>query len=153
MFLFLSTQVHAFEFSSTYKNPFLVSLHRFLSSKWGFDAVYNRFINQPILQGAYNITFSLIDKGLLEVAGPTGGSQLTSRLGAMLARVQTGSVPQYAAFMLVSFFFFLLMVDNLDQLSGLFASCVLPTNGACAGPEKFKLHLEPLICAPVATFY
>lgn len=63
--------------------------------------MYNRLINQPLLKGAYNITFSLIDKGLLEVAGPTGGGKLTYRLGILLARFQTGNVYDYAAFILL----------------------------------------------------
>lgn len=52
--------------------------------------MYNRLVNQPLLKGAYNITFSLIDKGVLEVAGPTGGGKLTYALSRQLARVQTG---------------------------------------------------------------
>jgi hypothetical protein len=62
--------------------------------------VYNRLVNQPLLKGAYNITFSLIDKGVLEVAGPTGGGKLTYALGRQLARVQTGWAPEYAIFIL-----------------------------------------------------
>lgn len=54
-----------------------------------------------MLKGAYNITFSLIDKGLLEVAGPTGGGKLTHRLGTLLARCQTGNVYEYAAAILL----------------------------------------------------
>lgn len=54
-----------------------------------------------MLKGAYNITFSLIDKGILEVAGPTGGGKLTYRLGILLARFQTGNVYDYAAFILL----------------------------------------------------
>jgi len=50
----------------------LLSTYRFLSHKWGFDTVYNYFINKPLLVGSYNVPFSLIDKGLLEIAGPTG---------------------------------------------------------------------------------
>lgn len=52
--------------------------------------MYNRLLNEPLLKGAYNVTFSLIDKGILEVAGPTGGGKLTYSLGRQLARVQTG---------------------------------------------------------------
>jgi proton-translocating NADH-quinone oxidoreductase chain L len=75
--------------------------YRFLSYKWGFDTVYNQFINKPLMEGAYNVTFSLIDKGLLEVAGPTGLSRQTIVLGRLLASAQTGRVYDYAGFMLI----------------------------------------------------
>lgn len=75
--------------------------YRFFSFKWGFDTVYNQFVNRPLMEGAYNITFSLIDKGLLEVVGPTGLGRQTILAGRRLAAVQTGRVYDYAGFMLV----------------------------------------------------
>jgi len=54
------------------------------------------------MKGAYNITFSLIDKGLLEIAGPTGLGRQTILLGRLLASVQTGRAYDYAGFMLSS---------------------------------------------------
>jgi proton-translocating NADH-quinone oxidoreductase chain L len=75
-------------------------VYRFLSHKWGFDTVYNQYINQPLMEGAYNITFSLIDKGLLEITGPTGLGRVTILTGRLLARVQTGRAYDYAGLML-----------------------------------------------------
>jgi hypothetical protein len=75
--------------------------YRFLSYKWGFDTFYNQMLNRPLMEGAYNITFSLLDKGVLEVAGPTGLGRLTILLGRLLTAVQTGRVYDYAGFMLV----------------------------------------------------
>lgn len=88
--LFFSEFKHSKELSCIYNYVLLVSAHRFLSSKWGFDIVYNRLVNQPILKGSYNVTFSLIDKGVLEVVGPTGSGKLTTKLGRQLVRAQTG---------------------------------------------------------------
>jgi hypothetical protein len=65
------------------------------------------------MEGAYNITFSLIDKGLLEVAGPTGLGRQTIVLGRLLAAVQTGRVYDYAGFMLVALCFAMLFVNSL----------------------------------------
>jgi hypothetical protein len=53
------------------------------------------------MEGAYNITFSLIDKGLLEFAGPTGLGRQTIVFGRLLASAQTGRVYDYAGFMLI----------------------------------------------------
>jgi len=60
---------------------------------------------------AYNTVFSLIDKGLLEVAGPTGLGLSTLRIGRFFTRFQTGLVYDYAAFMLVALLFASLAVN------------------------------------------
>jgi len=64
------------------------------------------------MEGAYNITFSLIDKGLLEVAGPTGLGRQTILLGRVLASVQTGRVYDYAGFMIFFLCFGLLFFTS-----------------------------------------
>lgn len=61
-------------------------------------------MNQPLLRGAYNITFSLIDKGILEVAGPTGGGKLSYKIGNALARMQTGYAYDYAGFIITALY-------------------------------------------------
>ncbi len=91
----------------------LRAAYRFLTFKWGFDTVYNRLINQPLIEGAYNITFSLIDKGLLEVAGPTGLGKASMQLGRTLIKTQTGRVYDYAAFMLAGLYLALVFTSLL----------------------------------------
>jgi hypothetical protein len=65
------------------------------------------------MEGAYNVTFSLIDKGLLEVAGPTGLGRQTILIGRLLSAVQTGRAYDYAGFMLVALYFALLGMNFL----------------------------------------
>jgi proton-translocating NADH-quinone oxidoreductase chain L len=98
-----------------------LQLYRFFSLKWGFDAVYNRFINKPLLQGAYNIPFSLIDKGVLEQFGPTGLGKVAVALGHRLTMAQTGYVADYAAVLLLA----ALLCAVVFVLSGLSGAVVL----------------------------
>jgi hypothetical protein len=63
--------------------------------------VYNRFGNRPLLLGAYNVIFTLIDRGLLELVGPFGGGKVTNSIGRALASVQTGRVYDYAQFIIL----------------------------------------------------
>lgn len=91
----------------------LRAVYRFLTFKWGFDTVYNRLINQPLVEGAYNVTFSLIDKGLLEIVGPTGLGKASLQIGRTLTKVQTGRVYDYAAFMLVGLYLALVLTSLL----------------------------------------
>lgn len=90
-----------------------ITLYRFFSYKWGFDVVYNQFINIPLLQGAYNTSFALIDKGLLEFIGPTGLSQSVGGASRLLISVQTGRVYDYASFMLAALYLAFLVNSSL----------------------------------------
>jgi proton-translocating NADH-quinone oxidoreductase chain L len=133
-------------------------IYRFLSAKWGFDTVYNRLINQPLLKGAYNITFSLIDKGILEIAGPTGLGYLTLKAGKALTKFQTGRVYDYAAFMVVALYLALMAsslfldFDPLPAPISLFP--LLPLLHApllCRGtayPYSSLLNPPPRLCSP-----
>jgi len=91
--------------------PAKLATYRFLTHKWGFDTVYNQFINRPLMEGAYNITFSLIDKGALEFFGPTGLGRSTVLSGRTLSSAQTGRVYDYAGFMLACLCIALIVVD------------------------------------------
>ncbi len=57
--------------------------------------MYNRIVNQPLLEEAYRAIFVYIDKGLLEHIGPTGFGTLAQRLGFYVTRAQTGRVFDY----------------------------------------------------------
>lgn len=93
----------------------LRGLYRFLTFKWGFDPVYNRLINQPLVEGAYGVTFSLIDKGLLEAAGPTGLGNAAVQTGRMFTKAQTGRVYDYAAFLLAGLYLALVLTSLLPM--------------------------------------
>lgn len=95
-----------------YQNSRIRSLHRFLSHKWYFDTVYNRLINQPLLEGSYRVVFALLDKGLFETFGPTGLGFSSFRLSNFFTQFQTGRVYDYAWFM-VLFIYIYILITNL----------------------------------------
>lgn len=109
----------------------LRGLYRFLTFKWGFDPVYNRLINQPLVEGAYSITFSLIDKGLLEVAGPTGLGNAAVQTGRMFTKVQTGRVYDYAAFLLAGLYLALVFTSLLPTPLDTSPLCTPPDLAGC----------------------
>lgn len=67
--------------------------------------------NYPLLKAAYSKIFAPIDKGLLEVFGPTGGGKLTYSIGNLLARLQTGRAYDYAAAILLGLYTATLAID------------------------------------------
>jgi proton-translocating NADH-quinone oxidoreductase chain L len=99
--------------SLVYTNEKVRSLHRFLSHKWYFDTVYNRLINQPLLEGSYRVVFALIDKGLLEAIGPTGLGISTFRLSTLLIAFQSGRVYDYAWVMVFFVYVYTITINLL----------------------------------------
>lgn len=63
--------------------------------------MYNRLINQPLLELSYQVVFGLVDKGAAEVFGPTGLSAVAAKVGGSLNSMQTGRVYDYALLMVV----------------------------------------------------
>ena len=63
------------------------------------------------MEGAYNIPFSLGDKGLIELVGPTGLGKLTVRIGHILTKAQTGHAEDLAGSLLFAVLVLLLCSD------------------------------------------
>lgn len=77
----------------------VVGLLRFFAYKWYFDKIYNSYINIFVLRIAYNISYKLIDKGLLELIGPFGIWNVLKTSGALLNTLQKGNLNDYLFYM------------------------------------------------------
>lgn len=84
------------ENNSTQSFSLFAEIYRFLSHTWYFDTIYNRWVNKPTLQFAYNSPFVQVDKLLLEWFGPGGLSLLSTKLGQKIHKMQTGVAQNYA---------------------------------------------------------
>lgn len=107
----LNSRVCVSKISAMYATEKLRYLQRFLSHKWYFDTVYNKFINKPLIEGAYRVTFSLLDKGLLESIGPTGFGSLSFKAGNFLSTLQSGRVYEYG-WLLIFFIYVYALLSN-----------------------------------------
>jgi NADH:ubiquinone oxidoreductase subunit 5 (subunit L)/multisubunit Na+/H+ antiporter MnhA subunit len=87
--------------------------HRFLSYKWYFDLLYNRYINLPLLRFAFRVPFELIDKGVIELMGPRGLYSSFFKLSLKNKEYQTGIVYQYAFFILAVLLLVLITITFL----------------------------------------
>jgi len=88
-------------------------LYRFLSYKWYFDAIYNELINRPLLIFAYKIIFKTLDKGLLELFGPYGGSFVLFLSATKTKKMQLGGAYYYAYLMITFLLVFLIFLQYL----------------------------------------
>ena len=76
----------------------LNAIYKLFIYKWYFDAIYNKFINIPMLDFAYNKLFKSVDKGILEFFGPWGVYALLLKLSLNVKFDQTGQIYRYVGY-------------------------------------------------------
>jgi NADH:ubiquinone oxidoreductase subunit 5 (subunit L)/multisubunit Na+/H+ antiporter MnhA subunit len=88
-------------------------LYTFFNKRWAFDRVYNSFVGLPSLHFGYEISFSSLDKGLLEWAGPSGIIREFPNIASTFSKVQSGFLYHYAFMMLICTSL-LVMLSSID---------------------------------------
>lgn len=76
------------------------ALYTFLNQKYFFDLVYSRVV-ALILNLGY-MTHKVIDRGILELIGPTGLTNLFSNTSRNIASLDSGYIPNYGLFIILS---------------------------------------------------
>ena len=67
-----------------------IAVYTFLSKKWYFDKVYNEFIVQNFLSLGYGVTYKSVDRGFLEVFGPSGIAKSLDSVTRQISLGQSG---------------------------------------------------------------
>jgi len=70
-------------------------LYNFLNKKWFFDKVYNEQLGQFFFNFGYVVSYKIIDRGIFEILGPHGISNILSKMSFTIAKLQTGYVYHY----------------------------------------------------------
>jgi len=91
--------------------------YTFLNKRWVFDKVYNDLVAGPALHLGYAVTFKTLDKGVLEVVGPSGLIQVVLHTLGKIRSLHSGLIFHYAVLMLVSTSLVLGAVLSWDHLS------------------------------------
>jgi NADH-ubiquinone oxidoreductase chain 5 len=76
-------------------------VYTFLNSAWQYNYIINNFIIFNILNFSHLITYRVIDRGLLEIIGPKGISELLIRLAQNISSFQSGMVFNYVLIMII----------------------------------------------------
>ncbi len=75
-------------------------LHTLFFNKWYFDKLYGAlFVKNARLAGRL---FTLVDRKVVDPAGPDGSAKISSGVATLLSRFQTGFVYQYAFVMMIA---------------------------------------------------
>jgi proton-translocating NADH-quinone oxidoreductase chain L len=95
------------------------NLYTFLNKRWLVDKVYNDYLGTLSLNFGYSISFKTLDKGVLEIIGPSGaaqffGSRDSNSFINQIASLQSGKLYHYALIMLLGLTFLIGIVGLWD---------------------------------------
>ena len=76
--------------------------YNFLNKKWYFDRAYNQVIGQSSLQLGYHFTYKDIDRGIIEIFGPSGIINSIRSTFNTIKELQTGYIYHYLFLFFVS---------------------------------------------------
>jgi NADH-ubiquinone oxidoreductase chain 5 len=112
-FLFFMYNYFIYKFKLTFIG---YTLYSFLSKKWFFDQIYNEFIVQKALDFGYNISFKIIDRGIIELIGPYGVVKLIYKFTNIIKNLQSGYVYHYGFIIFIGLSLFIGLI-GLDLLN------------------------------------
>jgi NADH-ubiquinone oxidoreductase chain 5 len=81
-------------------------IYNFLNRKWFFDKIYNEYVGQFFFKFGYSVSYKFIDRGIFEILGPTGLSNLALKIGSSFHKMQTGFIYHYTLVILIGITFF-----------------------------------------------
>ena len=113
-----------------------MNVYVFFNKKWFFDRLQNEIFVSFLLKFGYNTTYKVIDKGLIELFGPSGLSNFVLTISKQVSSLESGKTNQYAFFMFVFLIILIsitLTLTNVNyyidfQLSFIFILYVLINN-------------------------
>jgi len=74
----------------------------FFNRKWFFDKLYNEYFGQFFFKFGYSTSYKFIDRGIFEMLGPTGISQVSLNVAAQLHKLNSGYLYHYMLVTLIS---------------------------------------------------
>jgi NADH-ubiquinone oxidoreductase chain 5 len=98
------------------------NLYAFLNGKYFFDIIYNFYIIRKSLNYGYYIT-NILEKGVFEIMGPHGLSNVLFKTGNNISKLDTGIVTSYALYIvlgiisLIFLVFFPVIIDISNFLA------------------------------------
>ncbi|XP_061368159.1 NADH-ubiquinone oxidoreductase chain 5 [Gastrolobium bilobum] len=98
-------------------STFCNRLYSFFNKRWFFDQVLNDFLVRSFLRFGYEVSFEALDKGAIEILGPSGISYTFRRLVERISQLQSGFVYHYAFAMLLGSTLFVTFSRMWDSLS------------------------------------
>jgi NADH-ubiquinone oxidoreductase chain 5 len=90
-------------------NSIIRKIYTFLNGKYFFDVIYNHYIIGKGLNMGYTIS-KVLDRGVIEVVGPYGISNVLTNTGANIAKLDTGIITTYSLYITLGLLSLLFLV-------------------------------------------
>jgi NADH-ubiquinone oxidoreductase chain 5 len=90
------------------KSSIIQFLYLFLNRKWFFDRLQNESFVKALINFGYSTSYKVLDKGIIEIVGPTGVIYLVTKISNQLSKLQSGFIHFYVFFMFVGVILFIL---------------------------------------------
>jgi|SRR5271154_1186106 len=91
-------------------------LYSFFNGKYYFDIIYNKYIISKGLQFSYTISKHL-DRGVIELVGPYGLTNLLSNLSIKISKLDTGIITTYGTYFIISVIFLIYFIFGSTLIS------------------------------------
>lgn len=92
-------------------------LYSFLNKKWYFDKLYNEIVGQFFFKWGYSTSYKEIDRGVFEMLGPQGLSEVILKFSATTHKIQSFSIYHYTLIIITTFsgvFLLNFLISNLS---------------------------------------
>lgn len=113
----MAISIYCFNLNSFFSikmNNWFRKIYYFLMKKWYFDRIYNQYISQNILYSGLSYTYKNIDRGIIELEGPTSIIKTLNSLSINIKELQSGFLFHYLFYILFALFaiilFYILIV-------------------------------------------
>ena len=83
--------------ATDHPSNFFRQIYRFLNGQYFFDIIYNHYIINKGLKFGYTIS-KVLDRGIIEIVGPFGLSNVLQNTGFKLAKLDTGVITTYSLY-------------------------------------------------------
>lgn len=84
-------------------------IYNFLNKKWFFDKIYNEYVGQFFFKFSYSVSYKTVDRGIIEILGPTGLSFFIKKMSTILHKMQTKYLYHYLFIILSTSTLFLII--------------------------------------------
>jgi len=107
--------INYFFLGYSFTNPVFLNyfhtIYQFFNKKWYFDLIYNKIIVNSILKFSFDVTFKLIDRGALELIGPSGVVRVFTWLTKQVSKIfHNGLLFDIFYMLMVGFYFIILFI-------------------------------------------
>ncbi len=91
-------------------------MYTFLNNKWHLDYIFNHYLAKPCMSFGHNVSYKILDRGLIEQVGPSGLVFVLNRVSRYLSGLQSGLIYNYAFTIFVGATIFIGMISCWEYL-------------------------------------